>query len=73
MKKHRLRKLLVYIYMPIIFAVIGYGIVYIAAKPVIDVGISVGSLFLSGTGKNADDLKGKNFESPEVTDINAQK
>ncbi|MEG0108393.1 MAG: class D sortase [Lachnospiraceae bacterium] len=70
MKKHKLTKLMAYVYMPLIFAIIGYGIVYMAAKPFIDIGISVGSLFMSSTaGEN--ELKGETFDQPGI-DINKQ-
>lgn len=44
--KHSVKRLMAYIYMPLIFSIIGYGILYIAAKPLIDLGMNIGSMVL---------------------------
>lgn len=72
MEKHRLRKLMAYVYMPLIFAILGYGIVYIAAKPILDIGVSIGGMFLSSTVGNGNQMEGKSFEKPDITDANSQ-
>lgn len=72
MRKHRLTKLMAYVYMPLIFVILGYGIVYMAAKPFIDIGKSITSIFLTGATGSANDLEGASFEHPDVADVNAQ-
>lgn len=44
--KHKVKKLMAYIYMPLIFSVIGYGALFIAIKPLLDLGINVGSMVM---------------------------
>lgn len=72
MKKHRLRKLMAYIYMPLIFAILGYGIVYLAGKPILDVGGSMISLVLSSAAPKEGSMEGKSFQDPGVKDPNSQ-
>lgn len=44
--KHKVKKLMAYIYMPLIFTVIGYGILYIAAAPVFELLYNIGSMIM---------------------------
>lgn len=54
-----------YIYMPLFFTLIGYGIVYVAALPVLDTISSYGSLLMSSNTPNFDNDQLKSiFESP---------
>ena len=61
-----------YFYMPLIFAILGYGIVYLAAKPILDIGASTISLFLSSAAPGSGTIGEKTFTDPGVTDVNAQ-
>lgn len=50
----KLNKLLRYIYVPIIFAIIGYGMLYIALKPVFRIAGSVGGIIIKDNAPNFD-------------------
>lgn len=54
-----------YVYMPLFFTIIGYGIVYVAALPILDTVSSYGSLIMSSDTPNFenDELKSI-FEAP---------
>ena len=65
--KSRAYKLLAYIYMPVIFSIIAYFIIYIALKPYWDVAISAVSIIASGSNKIV-----SNEEKPPVYDPNAE-
>lgn len=43
----KVKKLMAYFYMPLIFTVIGYGLIFIAAAPVIEYAINIGSMVLA--------------------------
>ena len=43
----RIKRLMAYIYMPLIFTILGYLLVYIAFKPIINIGISVTSMIMA--------------------------
>jgi sortase A len=45
--KHKVLKLMAYIYMPLIFTVLGYSVMYIAAAPVLDMLQAVGSMVIA--------------------------
>ena len=47
MKSKSLSKLLAYVYMPVIFSVLGYGILRIALAPVVDMAEAVGSMVIA--------------------------
>jgi len=54
-----------YVYMPLFFTIIGYGIVYVAALPILDVISSYGSLIISSGTPNFDNDQLKSiFEAP---------
>jgi len=54
-----------YVYMPLFFTIIGYGIVYVAALPILDVISSYGSLIISSDTPNFDNDQLKSiFEAP---------
>jgi len=54
-----------YIYMPLFFTIIGYGIVYVAVLPILDVISSYGSLIISSDAPNFDNDQLKSiFEAP---------
>lgn len=72
MKKHQVRKLVAYVYMPLIFAILGYGIVYMAAKPLLDVGADMVSLFMSAASVKESSMEGKTFQAPVGTDVHTQ-
>lgn len=72
MKKHQARKIVAYVYMPLIFAILGYGIVYMAAKPLLDVGADMVSLFMSSASVKEGSMEGKTFQVPTGTDAHAQ-
>ena len=61
-----------YIYMPLIFAILGYGIVYLAVMPALDIGSSMASLVLSATASKEGILDGKSFQDPGITEISQQ-
>lgn len=44
--KHKLKRLMAYIYMPLIFSVIGYGILYVAIEPFLSLAYNVGSMVM---------------------------
>ncbi|MBQ3061744.1 MAG: class D sortase [Lachnospiraceae bacterium] len=43
----RIRRLMAYIYMPLIFTILGYVLVYIAFKPIINIGVSITSMIMA--------------------------
>lgn len=43
----RIRRLMAYIYMPLIFTILGYLLIYIAFKPIINIGISLTSMIMA--------------------------
>lgn len=43
----RIRRLMAYIYMPLIFTILGYVLVYIAFKPIISIGVSITSMVMA--------------------------
>ena len=54
-----------YVYMPLFFTIIGYGIVYVAALPILDVISSYGSLIISSDTPNFDNDQLRSiFEAP---------
>ena len=58
-------KIMAYVYMPLFFTIIGYGIVYVAALPILDVISSYGSLIISSDTPNFDNDQLKSiFEAP---------
>ena len=58
-------KVMAYVYMPLFFTIIGYGIVYVAALPILDVISSYGSLIISSDTPNFDNDQLKSiFEAP---------
>lgn len=65
MKKYTFKKLMAYIYMPLIFAILGYGIVYLAARPILEVGGSMISLVLSTSGPEKSQTPSKSFMEPD--------
>ena len=68
MKKiSKINKLLAYIYMPVIFSIIAYLIIYIALKPYWDVAVSAVSLFTSKT-----EIQTASTERPPIYDPNAE-
>ncbi len=48
----RIKRLMAYIYMPLIFTILGYLLVYIAFKPIINIGISVTSMIMAQEAPN---------------------
>ena len=54
-----------YVYMPLFFTIIGYGIVYVAALPILDVISSYGNLIISSNTPNFDNNQLTSiFEAP---------
>ncbi len=45
--KHRIKKLMAYIYMPLIFTILGYSFAYIALSPVLEMLQAVGSMVIA--------------------------
>lgn len=43
----RIRRLMAYVYMPLIFTILGYLLIYIAFKPIINIGISLTSMIMA--------------------------
>ena len=43
----RIKRLMAYIYMPLIFTILGYLLVYIAFKPIINIGVSVTTMIMA--------------------------
>lgn len=43
----RIKRLMAYIYMPLIFTILGYVLVYIAFKPIINIGVSLTSMIMA--------------------------
>lgn len=66
MKKYTFKKLMAYIYMPLIFAILGYGIVYLAARPILKVGGSIVSLVLSTSSPAQSQTRSKSFKEQDV-------
>lgn len=44
--KHKMKRLLAYIYMPVIFTIIGFGIIYLAVSPYLDSILNIGSAIM---------------------------
>jgi len=64
-------KLLAYVYMPVIFSIIAYFLIYIALKPYWDVAVSAVSIFTSGsneitTGAGKTPIYNPDAEMPEI-------
>ena len=65
MNKHKFKKIMAYIYMPLFFAVLGYAIVAVVLSPVIDTVIAAGSLVISNSQVNTEEMK--SYYDGEVT------
>lgn len=50
--KSKTSKVLAYMYMPVLYALIGYSMIYFAGKPVIDIAQSVAGMVFVGSTKN---------------------
>lgn len=44
--KHKVKRLMAYIYMPLIFSIIGYGALFLAIRPLLEIGVNVGSMIM---------------------------
>ena len=66
-KKSRVNKLLAYVYMPVIFSIIAYLLLYIALKPYWDTVISVASIFTFNS-----EILTNSGDRPPIYDPNAE-
>lgn len=60
-------RLMAYILMPLIFAMIGYGVLYIAGAPIVKLVYNVGSMFLTQDAPSFDTDLGTVFEDSGLT------
>lgn len=64
--KKNIKRIMAYVYMPFFFMILGYGIVYLAALPIIDTISSVASVFISDKAPVFDDITVTSiFEAPD--------
>jgi len=70
--KRKHKRLMAYFYMPLIFLIIGYSLLYIAFRPVIDVSMSMAGMFMTREspdfGGNVESILGDGVEE-ENSDI----
>lgn len=66
--KKKLKRLMAYIYMPLIFTVIGYGVLWIAIAPVIDFVVNVGSMIIAQDVPDFENELGSVFEENSVVE-----
>lgn len=64
MKKHNVKRIMAYIYMPLFYIILGFGIVYIAARPFIDTVSSYIGIFISNSEPVFMEELGSIFEAP---------
>ena len=69
MKKINIKQIMAYVYMPFLFVFLGYGIVYLAASPLIDTISSYASLFITENEPEFDNKVGSIFVAPEEDEV----
>src|SRR5574344_533229 len=66
------KKLMAYFYMPLIFVLAGFAIVYVAFHPVITMAEAIGSMLISQEAPDFNDKLNSIYTEPETTNTEAQ-